>query len=775
MLNHYIKQSIRGMRKNKVFTLLNISGFAAGFAAFLLLALYTYQEYTVDKSVPNSQNIYRLINTENNSSLLDYKAAMQLQSQFPEIEVVVPLEYWESSKKPLFLQKADESANINISELISTSNDFFRVFSPKVLVGDPLKPFNNKNSLVITESVAKKLYGTLDVLGKDLNINDYFKGTISAVIEDFSSNMSVSGDVILNNENPDSRFSTNAENNIFYNPITTYLVVDSKTDILGFQSKLNASFPDNKMHVKKVALQPLSKVYLDREIGKENHKTGNKTMIKLFLAIALLTLLLSVINYVNFSTTRQLSTLKDYGIKITNGAGRHQMRNFYAVDVGLLIIISVLLASIIVVITLPLASQLLNTSLNPNLFFSKTMLVVLLATIITVWLISTIAPLSILSKFDIQMLFGKKTNSFSKQNWKNVFTIFQLVISIILLSSIFIIQKQLNYVKNYDLGFNNEHLLQINIPNNFQNKEALKSKLTALAFVNNFSFTNGTPGTNTLYIGDDESDKKDFSPRVFYIDENFINTFGITLIEGRKQLNSDLKKACYMNETAMKKFEWDSYEGKVFSKEYKVIGVVKDFNTNSLRDQIEPVCLIFEDSFINALYLKLGKGSLGDQMKTIQHVWKDVAGNTPFQFTFYDDYFNKLYDKEDRQAKTLGLFGILAIIITAIGLLGQIFQNTQNRIKEIGVRKINGARIIEIMFLLNGQLLKWVVVAFILGTPIAYYAMNKWLENFAYKTTLSWWVFALAGFSALIIALLTVTWQSWRAANKNPVEALRYE
>jgi putative ABC transport system permease protein len=259
-----------------------------------------------------------------------------------------------------------------------------------------------------------------------------------------------------------------------------------------------------------------------------------------------------------------------------------------------------------------------------------------------------------------------------------------------------------------------------------------------------------------------------------------METMGFELLDGRNFMAGDKDQACIMNEEAVKRYGWDNIEGKKFNNGreggYKVVGVVNNFNVESLHAGITPVALIYEPSRkFNTLSLRLMPGNVGQQIEQLRKVWKEILPDDPMEFTFYNDQFQAMYVKEEKLAKSVTFFSLIAIVLTCMGILGQIFLISLNRTKEIGVRKVNGAKESEILILLNKDFVIWVVVAFIIATPIAYYAMNKWLENFAYKTELSWWIFALAGLLALGIALLTVSWQSWRAATRNPVEVLRYE
>ncbi|MDD4033777.1 MAG: hypothetical protein PHS48_11085, partial [Bacteroidales bacterium] len=266
-----------------------------------------------------------------------------------------------------------------------------------------------------------------------------------------------------------------------------------------------------------------------------------------------------------------------------------------------------------------------------------------------------------------------------------------------------------------------------------------------------------------------------------YIDVNYLRTMGIGLIDGRDPMESERGRVCLINEEAYKQYEWKNLEGKKFNNGreggYSVVGVTKNFHVKSLHQKVGPTALIYEtqEESYNVLSVRLSPGKTGLQIDQIRKIWNKIIPDETMNFTFYDDQFQAMYEKESKLAKSITFFSIIAIILTCMGILSQIYLISVSRVKEIGIRKVNGAKVFEILTMLNKNLVKWVAVAFVIATPIAWYAMNKWLESFAYKTELSWWIFALAGVLALGIALLTVSWQSWRAATRNPVEALRYE
>jgi putative ABC transport system permease protein len=390
-----------------------------------------------------------------------------------------------------------------------------------------------------------------------------------------------------------------------------------------------------------------------------------------------------------------------------------------------------------------------------------------------------LAPVYILSKFNITDFLTGGRKRTGKQLVKQAMLTFQLTVSIALIAVVMLIFKQLQYIKHYDLGFDEEQLVRLELPYLFENQKALKNEVAKLPFIAGSALSNGYPGHINMSMGSGvEGDE--FLVNCIYVSDDFLQTIGIHLVNGRDFLTGDKEQACIMNEEAMKRFGWENIDGKKYKNGreggYNVVGIVNNFNVESLHSALSPVALLYEpDREFNTLSLRLTSGNVGQQMEQLRKAWKSFLPDDPMEFTFYDSQFQAMYLKEDKLAKSITFFSFIAIVLTCMGILGQIFLTSINRTKEIGIRKVNGAKVSEILVILNKDFVKWVFVAFVLASPVAYYAMHKWLENFAYKTSLSWWIFALAGLIALGIALLTVSWQSWRAATRNPVEALRYE
>jgi putative ABC transport system permease protein len=378
-------------------------------------------------------------------------------------------------------------------------------------------------------------------------------------------------------------------------------------------------------------------------------------------------------------------------------------------------------------------------------------------------------------------LFGKGAIHLGKQRIKQVFTTIQLVASIALLVSLFTIYKQLSYAQGYDLGFNKAHLLQVDLAKD--NGVLLKQQIDQYPFVESSTLSSGTPGgigtTAPLNEKDDNGENLDLRIQAIKMDENFMQTMEIELIDGREMLASDKGVSCYINEELFKRTGWQSYKGKKvnnFSQNgYEIIGVVRNFSTMSIHKTQEPAALMLTEGDAGTLSIRLRPGNLPEQMAVLEKLYKENYPAYPFQYAFYDDIFDAFYRKEAQQAKGIAVFSMIALLITCMGLIGQVFQTCLVRRKEICLRKIHGASIWDIMALFNTTFVKEVIVAFVIAAPVSYYFMNTWLQNFAYKTPLSWWVFAMAGAVTLIITLTVVSWQCWSTAGANPAEAIKNE
>ena len=778
MILFNLKLAIRNLIKNKVYSILIIGGFAIGFAAVILIGLFYHNETSVNKDFPNHKNIFRIYDVKMNRCNLNWDIFPVLINDYSAIENACPLDYSAGMKFPIKNDLAHTSTEIEY--LLTSTNNFFPLFSVEIEESLGAKPFSDKESVVITREVARALYGTGNPLGQPINVGNYFKGTVTGIFKKLPANSSFQAEVILNSENEKYHMSHTVSNGLRYDPTNLFVELKNGTNPVTFAYELNKSTTLKALDVDSLALQKLDDIYLSKLTVKSRHAKGNPALLKIFLAIAALILVLSSINFLNFSISMQYVKLKDIGINKTNGASLQHLINYTFTEVSLGIFISLFISVLITLLALPYMETLFGKAISVNWHDWLAVIPYFGLAVLFTILLNSLAPIIILSKFKItEFLSGFKGKRNRKQFGKQALLSIQLTASIALIAITIIIFRQLSFVKHSDLGFNREMLVRIDIPYKFENTLTLQQEIAKLSFVKESSLSYGCPGMINMKNGSNTGDKS-FDLNCIAVDNNFVKTIGFELKQGRNFLEGEIDKACLINEEAFKQFGWDTYEGKTFNigpeGGYKVVGIFKDFKFESYHQTVEPLALLsFGAKDGNVLSARLSPGNIGQQIDQIKQVWKTLSPYDPFSFMFYDDFFQSLYQKEEKVASSITLFSIIAIALTCMGILGQIFLISLNRTKEIGVRKVNGAKVTEILVLLNKDFVIWVAVAFVIATPVAYYAMNKWLEHFAYKTNLSWWIFALAGLLALGIALLTVSWQSWRAATKNPVEALRYE
>lgn len=760
---------------------MSITGFAFGFAVCIVIALYAYNEYTVDHCYPNYSRVFRLVNEKEKTCMIDYKLNQIILDDNPEIEISCPV----STNIEFEFNIKSENQCVKTKGLLATNNDFFRFFSLHVLKSLSSKPFSEKTTAIITESLAKKLFkDDEDPLGKSINVFNYIDATISAVVEDFPVNSSIKATVLLNAENSKYILSMYCDNGICFNPVNHYFLLNETADPVAFASKLNKNINKYKFAIDSIGLQPLRDVYLDTSIKDNENLIGSRNLILILIGIGVLIMLLSTINYMNYNLSLQYAKLREIGIKRINGAKFHNLAGYFFTDVSVGIIISIDLALILVAILIPEVNNLLEKQLSLDVLLTPQMILLSAIVVTLIIIINTIVPLYILSRFNVSTFFAGKKQEKGRMVGRSILTILQFSIAIALLSCIFIIEKQLSYAQNADLGFNKEHLLNLILPGKCKQQQLLKQEINKLPFVMNSSLSRGVPGNITLGMGNGDSTIKSFNLACLYVDHDFLKTMNIELIAGRWFLNGDLGKSCVMNQEAIKQYEWQYFNGKRYNNGqeggFEVVGVIKDFHVTSFHEKIEPTCILscppkwLESEFQN-LNVRITPGDVSGKIKQIEKVWEKIIPDDPMDFIFYDTMFDAMYRKEKLLAKIIMIFSLISVLLSCMGVLGQISQSCINRTKEIGIRKVTGASTWIIIRMLNVDFVKLILIAFVVATPLSYYIMNKWLQNFAYKTSMSWWIFALAGVVILTISIITVTWHSWQIASRNPVEALRYE
>ena len=783
MFWYYIKTAASTLLNNKKFSIINIAGFAFGISVCFAIALFVMREYSFDRYHENSAEIFRLLDIKNNTSQIDYRAEEILLSKVPE---VINACYVQRMSRPVEVRYGDKG--FYIDDILSADKKFFKVFTVPFHSGNSNDPFVDLNSAVVSRSTATMIFGNEDPVGKELLLFDGQRITVTGVIEDFPENSSLTGSIIVNGENERFKFFVSMEDSrdrsTYRWLFMIYLQLEPGTKTASLETKINKDSNLLFPYVGKAGLLPLKDMYLhDPTTGNETRQ-GNPGLISLMLAIGLIILMLAVINYINLTVAQKNKRNKETGLRKTIGASGTEIM-FHQMSESLLVTLSAtVLAMILLWLLLPVYRIIFNANINPSALFRFPAVLILTASVILTGLLSGSIPALIMSAVNpVKILSSSIVNNVRKKLLYNSLTVFQFVISITLIFCVIVVERQIGFVKHMNPGFKKEQLVRMDLPDweggTLKNAATLIGEFRKSPFIKAVTGSTSVPGDIRMNLGSNmEDSKKNISVPSIIADTSFLRTFGIKVIKGRDLEPGDYGKVCMFNEAAYKHFEFTDLENKRFNNfgGYDIIGVVNDFQYTSLHKTIGPACIIFtQNTSISTISVRFSPNGVSGGLETIKKLWTKYMPGKPLRFRFYDDWFNSMYQNEERFAKSIGFFAILAIVISCIGILGLATFSAERRTKEIGVRKTNGAMVREIMLMLNKDYITWIILALILSAPASFYSMGKWLSGFAYRTQLSWWYFVISGGIALVMAIITVSWQSWKAATRNPVEALRYE
>jgi putative ABC transport system permease protein len=791
MIFSNIKFTARNFRNQKLFTTVNLAGLTLGIVSASLILIYISYELSFDKFHKNSARILRVYSTytmgganeawvQNPTPLASF-----LQNKFPEIDKTVRI-----ARIPKGLISAGDK-NFFEDKIIMADSSIFDVFTFPFSIGDPNEVLAQPNSVVLTEATAEKYFGKSNPLGKTILYNRKTDLTVTGIMKNIPGNTHLQFDMVVSMSAAKTFFWDDFLENRMNTNVFIYLLTNPGTDFERFeksvsqatQEYMQGDFGDNKLY----HIQPLTSIHLHSDMGGEFAPNSDIKSIYILGTIALLILIIACINYINLSFSIISRRSTELGIRKIMGARKRQLIILYLLDASVLVGISLIISVLIVPDLLPEFGVLLGINMAENIKFNSLLpgIVFLFLTITMItglasgWISSRINPMDTLRK----TLIHRKKHI----GTQGLLVLFQFGVSVALISSTLIVFRQMRFIRNLNLGFSKDQLMIIPLnDNNIRSRiVSFKQELTKNPNILSSGATSGLPGEMiwVASIDYEESNKQMPETMAFLeIDKDFVRTYGVQLKEG--YLPGDT--ACpysgtpyLLNESAVKKLGWDKPVGKKFSlysvKDGFVSGIIRDFHFKSLHEKIEPLFLFVRESNNKYLAVKLSTKGIISSVKYIHTLWNKMVPDSPFEYFFYGSYYDHLYKKEALFGKIIFIFSMIAILIACMGLFGLAAFFSERRTKEIGIRKVNGAVITEMMTMLNGEFLKWVFIAFIISTPVAWYAMHKWLQSFAYKTELSWWIFGLAGLLAMVIALLTVSWQSWRAATRNPVEALRYE
>ena len=810
MLKNYFKIAFRNLWKNKGFTAINISGLAIGLACFILIALYVVDELSYDKYNVNADDIYRVdanIKFGGNELKLCVSSdpmGATLKKDYPQV-----LEYTRiyASEGNKLVKKGNEY--IDEEKIAYIDSTFFNVFTLPAIAGDTKTALNEPNTVVISETAAKKYFANADALGKTMEI-DKTPYKVTAVIKDIPHNSHFHLDFMLSMKNVDYGFG-----NFLSMNFQTYILLLKGTDYHAFEKNFTQvvdkyilpqakqfmninSMDDFKKAGNKLDyfLTPLTDIHLKSNRFPELEANGNIQYVYIFGAVAIFILLIACINFMNLSTARSAGRAKEVGIRKVLGTERKNLISQFLAESVLMAFISLVIALVIAYFTLPMFNEVSAKNLSISNIFSAQILPFLIALPILVGIIAGSYPAFFLSNFKpVLVLKGRINAGFKKSYLRSSLVVFQFFTSIALIIGTVIIYKQLNYIQTTNLGYNKNQVLIINGTGALgSNDEAFKNDVLSFPGISSATISSYLPVTSSRsdnsYSKDAVMDSKNaLSMQSWNVDYDYIKTLGMQIIKGRnfsKEFGAD-SSAFIINETAAKVLGYDDPIGKKIYTNYQdgpsdkprqiaytIIGVVKDFHFESLHQSIFPLGLRLGHN--NGLIsFKVTTANVQPLVKQIETKWKTMAPGMPFSYRFMDEAFDNMYRTDQRVGQVTLTFSIIAILIACLGLFGLVTYMAEQRTKEIGVRKVLGASVGNLVTMLSKDFLKLVIIAAVIAFPLSWWAMHSWLQDFVYRINIDWWVFVVAAFVAVFIALATISFQAIKAAIANPVKSLRTE
>lgn len=806
MIKNYIKTAFRNFRKNKFYTAINIVGLAVGLATCLMIMLYVLDELSFDKYNKQAANIYRVDNEiKFGGNHFDLAVGPALEGAAAVREIPGVIHYTRLQNHGSALVKKGRE---NVTEtLMYADSTFFDVFTVPVIAGNPANVLRAPKTLIITEKIAKKYFNRTDVAGENLVFNDSINYKIDAVIKNIPEQSHFNCDIfVAASENDDSR-----SDNWLSENWNTYIVLKPGTDpkkivqeldrmtdrYIGpiLKSAINQTMEEFKKSGAYVrnSLTPLLDIHLHSNKTGELAGNSSAQYVYIFSAIAVLILLIACVNFMNLSTARSSNRAKEIGVRKVLGSLRTNLIHQFLTESLIVSFFSLILALAITLLLLPYFNSLAGKNISFFALLNPSMLLTLVLLMVIVGLLAGSYPALFLSAFQpIEVLKGKLAKGFKGSILRNVLVVIQFWISIVLIVGTIVIYNQLRYIKNKDIGFNREQVLIVQNFGSLGDKADLfKNEVKQISGVENITTTAYLPvdgyRSNDAFFTSPALNQQDaISMQRWNVDENYIPTLDIKIASGRnfsKEFLTD-SMALVINEAAAKflgtkdilnkkLYEIDDIKTKKI-REFHIVGVAKNFNFSSLRDVITPLALLFRNEK-SGMALRIKSTTVNSVVEQIKSKWNNMVTSQPIDYQFMDDQFNNVYKTEQRTGQIFITFAVLAIVIACLGMFGLAAFASEQRTKEIGVRKVLGASVTNIATMLSKEFFKLVLIAAALAFPVAWWAMSKWLQEFAYRVSISWWIFLFALVLVLVITLLTVSFQAIKAALLNPVKSLRTE
>jgi len=803
MLKNYLKTAWRNLWKNKVFSALNITGLAVGMAACIVIMLFVFYEKSFDNF--HTKNVYRINEVQSFPGMAAQKVGLSmpgmgptLKHEFPQIKNFTRVKW---RNKYTF---TNNNKKLYFPQVFAVDSTFLQLFDFALISGDRKSALERPNSVLLTESTAQKLFGTTNVLGKTIMHygdarGDTINFAITGVLKDVPKNSQMQFDAIYSLS---SNFKPADLQQWGGNWLDTYIELAPGTNTKTLESKLPAYLNKYSGHEDlskyyELFLLPLKDIHAGAaDIGLDyiNFRKFDKKSTNLFALIAFIVLAIACINFMNLSTARSSERAKEVGVRKSIGAERHELAIQFLGETVLLALIAMIIALILVWLSLPFVNQLSDRELSLNFFHNPMQALAILGFTIFVGLISGLYPALYLSSFQpIKVLKGSIESGKKKGSFRNVLVIGQFTSAVFLMIATILAVKQLNFMQNQDPGFTREQIVTVPLNGNTDAKyDLLKQELMANKAIKDVTASQDVLGSHLDQTGasfrPSNGPAKDFGLTRLIVDNNYLKLFNIKIIEGHNfslelgqagkeyvineqlahELLKDLPKNTPMSALIGQRFGMDSLG--------TITGICKNFNFNSLHYKIETLFINYRrDWGFNQLSVKINGSNAAETVAFIKSIWDKNFPDRPFEYQFLDDHFNDVYKADNQASKIVGILAGLAIMISCLGLFGLASYSAEQRVKEIGVRKVLGASVQNIVLLLSGNFVKLVLIANLLAWPLAWYAMHKWLEGFAYRINIRLDVFMYTALLSICIALFTISFQSIKAALGNPVKSLRSE
>ena len=803
LLKNYLKIALRNLKKDKGYSLINISGLAVGMAFCVLLMLHVQYELSYDKYHENKDRIYRVVheytgrdgNVQTGLTFPGHFTEI-LKSELPEIENTMRLYSYSWREKALVSRGSNQFYE---DRFFLADPSILKIFSFPLLKGDPDIALSKDNSLLITEEMAAKYFGDEDPIGKTLTIThvNTVNFEITGILKNIPGNSHFKFDLLAPLESNKYLYWTNlieSDGSNFY----TYLLIseESKPEILQQKIQILAKrYPTIFDENDRLFIQDIKSIHLYSDHRNEIEQNGDIYDVYLFTILAVIILLTACINFINLSTARSAVRSKEVAMRKVAGANRIQLVLQFLGESILYTFIALPLSLIIVELVLPIFNNVIGADLKLGLFDNPASIIYIIFLTLMVGIAAGSYPSILVSKQHPQKLIkGESMFGIKKSYFRNILVISQFAVSVVFITGTIIISKQMSFVKNKKLGFDKEQIVIIPLKDDpvSQMHSTLKEELLKNPAVLSASVSDYLPSSirarmRIWYEG--YRDTKDKWITCLDVDYDFLDTYGIKLSAGRnfsKDLKTDETKAYIVNEAAVKDFGWESAVGKQFQISNKglarqiyergtIIGVVNDFHFRSLHQKIEPLVLNIYPSRYRYISIKIQPGNISGTLSYLKQSWKNIIADRPFEYFFFDEEFDKMYISENKMNRIFVYSAILTIFIACMGLFGLASFMTERRTREIGIRKVLGASISNVIFTTSKEFLVLVTGAIIIALPVSYYIMYKWLQNFEYRIPMNIELFIFAALSALIIAAAAVCYQVLKSANTNPVDCIKYE